>query len=449
MVWKAFEHMESLEDVYVPFKKDRAGNKFGFLKLSNVSNPDDCCAMLKDVRIDGVVIDVSLTKFDRFGSKIEQNKAGVRASVFSRLQPPVHAPSTWRPQGSKPGIQTYTKSYSSVVNPLAQAAFETKIELPPLISDTKRKWEYKSLTGEVKDIVILNDLKTHLSGIMEDGLELRYLGGLKVLLCFDLPEYVEEFHNDKVEAWEKWFSRLYIREGIPPIFERVAWIKVMGVPISLWDRHVFNKVGERCGRLLVQSEVEATDGNMAEDRLAILVNSGKRFSLEFTISWNDHSIKVWVEEIPGQWVPDFLNSSELEFASVSPASSEFGKSPSVSVGESKGPSFETTNSCMDNHNEASSPNVAASMHNVGNNNSPLDYVNEERENEDLDFRVDPAFEQDGGLLSDVNRPNYITTRSKRVTKPKEAAQASNSPDPIRTSVMMNVRTHSIWRKYSD
>ncbi|MFS7914272.1 hypothetical protein Hanom_Chr02g00151441 [Helianthus anomalus] len=59
-----------------------------------------------------------------------------------------------------------------------------------------------------------------------------------------------------VNVWEKWFTRLYVWDGIPPLFERVAWVKVLGVPVSLWDGHIVNRIGERCGRLLVKSEAE-------------------------------------------------------------------------------------------------------------------------------------------------------------------------------------------------
>ncbi|MFS7888880.1 putative nucleotide-binding alpha-beta plait domain superfamily, RNA-binding domain superfamily [Helianthus anomalus] len=85
MVWKAFEHLENLEDIFVPLKKDRACNRFGFIKLSNVSDPLVWIEKIKDVRIEGAVIEVSLAKFDRFGKKIEPQKSVERVSVFSRL----------------------------------------------------------------------------------------------------------------------------------------------------------------------------------------------------------------------------------------------------------------------------------------------------------------------------------------------------------------------------
>ncbi|KAJ0743862.1 putative RNA recognition motif domain, nucleotide-binding alpha-beta plait domain superfamily [Helianthus annuus] len=271
-LWTAFGHLENLEDVFVPFKKDRTGNKFGFLKLSNVRDPAGWIEELKQVRIEGAAIDVNIAKFDRDGSKIEAHIVGERVSVFDRLNMGPAVAKEPRGTGTGSFHNRDHRSYSSVVNAACQ---KQSIELPPMNSETKKRWEFKSLIGEVKDIDILNNLKEHLSGLMEVGIELRYLGGLKVLLCFSSSEEAEEFRVHRSEEWENWFSRLYVWDSIPLIFERVAWVKVLGVLVSLWDRNVFNKIGERCGRLIVKSEVEANDGNMAEERLAIIVHTRK------------------------------------------------------------------------------------------------------------------------------------------------------------------------------
>ncbi|KAJ0759777.1 hypothetical protein HanOQP8_Chr04g0130461 [Helianthus annuus] len=213
------------------------------------------------------------------------------------------------------------------------------MELPPLNTETKKNWEFKSLVGAVKDIEILNNLKSYLDGLVDDGPLLRYLGGLK--------------------EWSSWFSRLYVWDGNPPMFDRVAWIKVIGVPVSLWDRHVFNRIGERCGRLLVKSEASFEDGNMAEDRMAILVDSGKRFSLEMDIKWKEHSFKVWVEEIAGQWSPSFLSADSPE-SSGNGESSVFERSIDSKSKETEGCMLDDDNfSCMGNHNDFSPPMSAA------------------------------------------------------------------------------------------
>ncbi|KAF5758506.1 putative RNA recognition motif domain, nucleotide-binding alpha-beta plait domain superfamily [Helianthus annuus] len=281
-LWQAFGHFNNLEDAFVPFKKDRSGNKFGFLKLSNVKEPEECIDSLKKVRIDGAVVGVNIAKYNRDGSKVDPNNSGNRVFVFERLHGLVQSSNLVEAMPG-PGIDQHRKkTYCSVVKASGVENMVT-ISLPPMNSVTKKSLEFKSLIGEVKDIDILNNLKVFLSGITEEGLNLKYLGGLKVLLCFNSPEEVEDFRYSKMELWEKWFSRLYLWEGIPPIFERIAWIKILGVPLSLWDHHVINKIGERCSRILVKSEADASDGNMAKDRLAILVNTGKRISSEFNL----------------------------------------------------------------------------------------------------------------------------------------------------------------------
>ncbi|MFS8022265.1 hypothetical protein Hanom_Chr16g01437441 [Helianthus anomalus] len=50
---------------------------------------------------------------------------------------------------------------------------------------------------------------------------------------------------------------------------------------------------------------------MSEDRMAILTVSRKRMSEEVTLSWKEHKLTMWVEEIAGQWCPDFLEKRKM------------------------------------------------------------------------------------------------------------------------------------------
>ncbi|KAF5804367.1 putative RNA recognition motif domain, nucleotide-binding alpha-beta plait domain superfamily [Helianthus annuus] len=457
-LWKAFEHLDNLEDTFVPCKKDRAGNKFGFIKLSNVTDPVWWMEKMKEVRIDGASIGVNLARFNRDGSKVETANQGNRMSVFNRLYGlnPIHEEG--RAPVRKASAQHGVKSDSSVVKNKGNEPTGGSLALPPMHTESKKLLEFKSLVGEVKDIDILNGLKEHLSGLTEKGLKLKYLGGLKVLLCFDSPDEAEEFRYDMVNEWERWFSRLYLWDGIPPIFERVAWIKILGVPICLWDRHVFNKIGERCGRLLVKSEAESSNGNMAEERLAILVHSGKRISMEFDISWKEHNFKVWVEEIAGQWCPSFLDNDGSSQKSLE-LSSVYGVSSVVGVSESKSQVGDSSDACMGRSNSPLSPvfedhgfegivheahaqphanfiderenngqkndDVGPEINNLNSmdrNGSPREYVRPSSTyfNEDREF-VGPEVRNgemniEGGPNQEPSRPSFITTRPKRKSK---------------------------------
>ncbi|KAJ0922777.1 hypothetical protein HanPSC8_Chr05g0207751 [Helianthus annuus] len=319
------------------------------------------------------------------------------------------------------------------------------IELPPMNSETKKAWEFKSLIGEVKDIEILNNLQEHVAGIMEDNFEMKYLGGLKVLLCFKNPEEAEDFRLGKVNVWEAWFSRLYAWDGIPPIFERVAWVKILGLPLPLWDRHVINKIDKRCGRLLVKSEADKNDGNMAEDCLAILVQSGNRISSEFILSRKEQKIKVWVEEISGQWCPSFLEKVvDEEGTSVFSGESPVLSSPAMSPGEvrsvdtgvekTKGCPSVSPPSCMGNLRSGTFSHEHAADFSGDPCVEKADNY-EERENGgdihsvESEEREEVGHDSDGGRLGRPDmeynsfspRPSYITTRSNKSFGSKKQA----------------------------
>ncbi|KAJ0751173.1 putative RNA recognition motif domain, nucleotide-binding alpha-beta plait domain superfamily [Helianthus annuus] len=468
-LWSAFEHLDNLEDAFVPIKKDRAGNKFGFIKLSNVSDPVWWIEKLKGVRIDGAVLGVNLARFNRDGSKSETWNKGSRVSVFDRLQglnqtqkpgmAPVgqvsfrnRNPATMAPPRHR-GV-----SFSSVVAGESSKCMADVIALPPINTETKKSLEFKSLVGEVKDIEFLNELSSLLSGITEEGLKLKYLGGLKVLLCFNNPMEAEEFRWNMVNEWEKWFSRLYIWEGLPPIFERVAWIKILGVPVCLWDRHVFNKIGERCSRLLVKSDAEATNGNLAEERVAVLVNSGRRISEEFELTWKEHKLKIWVEEISGQWSPAFLE--EVVSIPGSPVrSSEVEGSPCTESGKCNdgvdsgscrenlesfnSPVFEEDMFEHNDHGNSSQPHIfnTVDLNSMGQGekiNSEAEVVGSPlgAESDPINPRVSPGpdFDYDNIANSgpdsrlEENRPTLITKRPKRGNKNPILDRRNNIPD---------------------
>ncbi|MFS7935409.1 hypothetical protein Hanom_Chr05g00403111 [Helianthus anomalus] len=289
--------------------------------LSNVQDHTWWMEKIKEVRLRGAVLGVNLARFNRDGSKVEFPQKSDRVTVFSRLQglnqtpPQVHV--------SNHPTQFGVKSFSSVVKGSESGSPGGTIALLPMNTESKKKLEYKGLVGEAKDIDTLNELKD-LSCWLNGG---RY--------------------SVKVSRWEKWFSRLYIWEGIPPIIERVAWIKVLGVPVCL---------------LLVKSEAEESNGNFAEERLAIL---------------------VWVEEISGQWHLDFLND-DCSGPGSPKSSSEFEESPSFGDPGVHGDSSDCSVTCMENVEGLSAPNpevIGAEEKEIGDQLQSSSSFGEERERE--------------------------------------------------------------------
>lgn len=76
----------------------------------------------------------------------------------------------------------------------------------------------RSLIGEVKELVIMDNIVDVLADGGQTDLEVKYLGGLKVLLIFHSKAESEEFLNMQYDLWSQLFLRLYVWDGEAPVF---------------------------------------------------------------------------------------------------------------------------------------------------------------------------------------------------------------------------------------
>ncbi|MFS7967905.1 hypothetical protein Hanom_Chr09g00791341 [Helianthus anomalus] len=168
---------------------------------------------------------------------------------------------------------------------------------------------------------------------------------------------------------------------------------------------------------------------MLEDRVAVLVHSGGRISSIVELSWKNQIFQVWVEEISGQWYPEFLKPDESELGSHEWMSEDEQAPPSLERKSNECMS-DSSDTCMGNEKDVSpskaDANVQVSaLH--GELFSPKS-VNEVRE------KVGPGSpsvnlgEQFSGPAPDPPRPSYITTRPKRNIPHIPMTQSSVLPD---------------------
>ncbi|XP_021999705.1 uncharacterized protein LOC110897235 [Helianthus annuus] len=154
---------------------------------------------------------------------------------------------------------------------------------------------------------------------------------------------------------------------------------------------------------------------MTEERLAILVKSGKKVSEEFQVTWKNHELNVWVEEISGQWFPDFLEPIDSDGGSPE-VSSAFGDFPPNESGHTKGCMDDRSESCMGESTVALSLNPEVSMHEDcvhGEHDQPPFGNNEEREVGEENGPQKDANRPLEEPTTSVPRPSYITCRPKK------------------------------------
>ncbi|KAK1427350.1 hypothetical protein QVD17_16033 [Tagetes erecta] len=286
----------------VPSKKDKWGYTFGFLSFVEVEDPVEFQKELEAIKVDGRKTWMTISKFGKEsavlnlppppkpkGAEIPSEKQGNMPPCRNAWTSGTHL--TYREVAKQNG------DTSKVCHDIVIQAGGGRPNVHPL--------KEVSLLGKTKNLAVLDNLNLYLKA--KDGwpeCEVRYLGGLYVVLSF---KNTEEANNFLKLVWTCIFSSLVFWDGSPPAFERVAWLTITGIPPHLFDCDTFNQIGAWCGRVVHASNASSTEGNLSFDRIAVVTSQGERLNKTLRISFNNSKFQVWIKEDEENWVPRFLS----------------------------------------------------------------------------------------------------------------------------------------------
>ncbi|PWA81662.1 nucleotide-binding alpha-beta plait domain-containing protein [Artemisia annua] len=185
--------------------------------------------------------------------------------------------------------------------------------------------------GKVKAIESIHNLRNILYNEGFPKVKLTYLGGLWVTIKLDS----EEMKNSLLShvGVNSWFDVMqeaccdFVSE------ERVIWIDLEGVPLNLWSKETFSRIGRKWG--LIQ-DIEAKHGvSIACKRLCLLTKHPVSILEQFKIIYKGKVSWVRAKEL-FTWDPIFLetNIAESDKASTQDNHAEGDESDEESVEES-------------------------------------------------------------------------------------------------------------------
>ncbi|KAJ0800560.1 hypothetical protein HanPI659440_Chr03g0104491 [Helianthus annuus] len=163
------------------------------------------------------------------------------------------------------------------------------------------------LVGRVCDFRTLTSLRSWLLSVIKEKVDIKYVGGLWVVLVFGDQEIAQEFFRGK-QVWESCFDTLENWGGQLIPVERIAWLKIYGVPLCLYDDGVFNVIGSKFGTVIQSANVNEQENDFSHVMIAVLRNSVDKVHQFIKLKWKNDVVSVLVEEEVGEWVPDCLVS---------------------------------------------------------------------------------------------------------------------------------------------
>ncbi|KAL8260031.1 hypothetical protein R6Q59_027984 [Mikania micrantha] len=130
---------------------------------------------------------------------------------------------------------------------------------------------------------LICNLKSTLSAEGLNNFEFIYIGGLRVMISFLSLQLAKECLEKKT-SWKHIFNNLEIWNGQDIPFERVAGLRIHGVPLALRDECTYNKIALSFGKIIWGSEFSWNNAIVSYNFVYVLVNHGS-FISEKGIFW--------------------------------------------------------------------------------------------------------------------------------------------------------------------
>ncbi|KAL4556260.1 hypothetical protein LXL04_038906 [Taraxacum kok-saghyz] len=291
-IWKLCAPLGQLVDVYIAGRKDATGAFFAFVRFKGVSKPDELENGLNNLEYMGRKMTVNLSRHPRASGTADPGRAPIS-----------------KPHRPIPVARTDGRSYAAVANGnRSDLHAATAKEIPlgtislPCIKETQNWLGSHSLVGEAKLFDILCNLPSLISLEGFNVAEIKYLGGLQVLLQFKSEKAASVFKANR-NIWLKWFSWVDVFGKRSVRFEGIAWIKIVGIPVIAWDESNFASIAGRFGKVLVNINPFWTFSDVSQGKVCILTASKKKINEEITVSIDGSLHRIGIFEVEDDWGP--------------------------------------------------------------------------------------------------------------------------------------------------
>ncbi|KAI3781750.1 hypothetical protein L2E82_11774 [Cichorium intybus] len=131
---------------------------------------------------------------------------------------------------------------------------------------------------------------------------MQYIGGLSVGIRFRSESDIVEFLK-KEEHWNTWFKSFTTGDKWEFEFERVAWLKIAGLPTALWSEENFSRIVMEFGKILDPLEIISTCQDLSLGGVCVLTRHKRRINEEVKVVLNGNVFGVGVFEAEYDWSP--------------------------------------------------------------------------------------------------------------------------------------------------
>ncbi|KAJ0786270.1 putative RNA recognition motif domain, nucleotide-binding alpha-beta plait domain superfamily [Helianthus annuus] len=281
-------------DLYIARKRDKGGNRFGFISLLDVKDKDDLLRDLRTIRMGDYKLWFNVARFVLEEGEINNHRVEKPYKAEPRKEVHCNVEVNSTEVGAKSFKDMLVGRSITVVN------------------DGVRFGSVHGLAvvARLVDFSVLKSIKILLKELSFKEERIQYIGGLDLLITFSDHESAVKFKKVASTCKDK-FAFAEIWEGQVLGFERIAWLKIQGIPLHVLSNEVVDLVGGLFGKVVHKATRTDIDVDLSYEYVGVLAGDGKRITEEITLNWKDRKFRVWVTEDNKDWFPEFIEPSDM------------------------------------------------------------------------------------------------------------------------------------------
>ncbi|MFS8034640.1 hypothetical protein Hanom_Chr17g01583491 [Helianthus anomalus] len=298
--------------IYIARKYDRLGKRFGFATFKVTRNRSDLEESLKDVWIGSYKLFIVPARFvDGQKVTIDKGKGIDKTAHGEKVLKTVNDNGVSNKEGVQDGsdemqmdkTQDTMMDQRSFRDILLSKSPEKVFPEVKVVSEGKRFEEFydSSIVAKVNSFDILSTLNCLLKDNWKGKYNIKYVGGLFVLVVFENRVQRDEFLGNK-ELWKNWFSWAEFWSGQALVVDRIVWLKITGLPIHIAEAKVFDDIAGLFGEV-VQSADFSEEDVLSSAYVGVIPKSIDRISSKCKVQWKESNYWVLVEEDLEDWFP--------------------------------------------------------------------------------------------------------------------------------------------------
>ncbi|KAK9077646.1 hypothetical protein SSX86_005983 [Deinandra increscens subsp. villosa] len=249
-------------DLYIARKRDKRGNRLGFILMLDIKEKEELLRNLKGIRIGENKLWFNYAWFVL--EKGEINTARDRPA-------PKHVGNSKFNDGREHPNGRLRKDDCSFRELFGGKSVSIDKDVHAF-----SKLHGRAVVVRMLDLEALKSIYLIMHGICPGYGKVQYLGGLDLLISFKDDDLVDRFMENAGVLTDKFHS------------------------IARWE-------GSKFGKVVHKAKKSETDFDLSFEYIGVLTGDGKRITEEVVLNWKSRKFRVWVTEELGEWIPDFYS----------------------------------------------------------------------------------------------------------------------------------------------